>query len=462
MITRNLFFQPAFQHPNGFEADEYVQHLEMDQRVNYNGTSLTEGSKLIRKLVISGSGLMGCSIAASFLASDIPVWVYDISEESLRSFSGRIAQELSLQKYVSCVDIQTKIDKLLTITNSPESLQNCSVVIETIPEKLRIKQKHYRFLDSFCSNNALLLTNTSTIEINQLASTLKECQYFNAEHFCGFHFFHPVRKRSLVEIIRGAQTSSQTIAEAAWLAQQIHKTPIIVQDGPGFLVNRLLHSWLTESLTLLMEGVPMSKIESVCQKFGMEMGPFRIMDEIGLDVVLHGGWTLYKAFPDSVDPMASELLASMIQDGRLGRKNGRGFYRYQTVETQWLDSPLNDPDFEKLLEKERSRKKIFCQPELSEEMLIGRIILRILVEAFSIKNDEIVASFEDVDCALILGLGFPKNKGGLCFWIDSLPFDFREELKKIVSKVKFSVEILQNWLTDRSKELLVSQIIRPS
>ena len=188
-------------------------------------------------------------------------------------------------------------------------------------ETVSAKHAVYAAIEPHVQAHTILASNTSTIPIQRLAATLAR-----ADRFLGLHFFHPVRRRPLVEIVRGPKTSDASITTAAAFAKGIAKTPIVVDDGPGFLVNRLLVPYLTEALELLLDGASIDDVEHAATEFGMAMGPLRLVDEIGIDTVFQGGRVLWEAFPDRV--VASPLLVSMLKAGRLGTKSGAGFFLY--------------------------------------------------------------------------------------------------------------------------------------
>ncbi|MCA9147576.1 MAG: 3-hydroxyacyl-CoA dehydrogenase family protein, partial [Planctomycetales bacterium] len=172
-------------------------------------------------------------------------------------------------------------------------MSDCDLVIEAVVENLDVKRKVFATLEPLLRDDAILASNTSTIPITSMAENLE-----HPERFCGIHFFNPVRKMKLVEVIRGEKTSDQTIATAVQYAKTISKSPIVVNDGPGFLVNRLLMPFMNEALLLLQEGVPIDAIERAAKKFGMPMGPFTLYDVVGLDTATYAGKVLCDAFPD--------------------------------------------------------------------------------------------------------------------------------------------------------------------
>ena len=390
-------------------------------------------------LGIAGGGLMGCSIAAAFLRAGIPVLLYDLSAEARAAAGEWLAEELACQlsgraepDEADRAEARRRVETLCAVTGAAADLDRADVILETIVEKSKVKQKFYRDLDRLCGGEKLLLSNTSTIRIGELARGLAGTKHFAPERFCGFHFFHPVRKRSLVEIIRGEGTSPETIARAEETARRIEKEPIVVADGPGFLVNRLLNPYLEESMTLLLEGVPIDRIAGACRRFGMEMDPFRIMDEIGLDVTMHSGWTFFKAFPEQIQ--SGDLLPAMIDDGRLGRKNGRGFRLY-AGRGNWSDEGRADPALDALLAPLRARHRTprvksgsgfplgeglaLSGREISDEVLTLRVFGAVLTEARRALRDGIVDRPSEADRALTRGLGFPPEKGGIFPWAES-------------------------------------------
>lgn len=404
----------------------------------------------LAEIGIAGAGLMGCSIAAAFLRVRIPVLLYDFAEGARLAAPERITEELACQLARGSEpaaddrrESRHRTAELLTVAADPSDLDRTGTVLETIVEKSKVKQKFYKTLDRVFTSPKLLLTNTSTIQIGELASGLAGTRFLTPECFCGFHFFHPVRKRSLVEVIRGPLTEKTTLREAEELARRIEKEPILVEDGPGFLVNRVLNPYLEEAMTLLLEGVPLDRIEEVCRAFGMEMGPFRIMDEIGLDVTFHSGWTFYKAFPQYIQ--SGELLPAMIESGRLGRKNGLGFKRYE-LRGNWSDEGAADPALDQLVRKIGGNppKKIFSGSdsvlgsgvllngsEISDEILALRVFCAILAEGIRATQDGIVTRPSEVDRALTRALGFPYEKGGIFPWAKSVG---KERITQICSE----------------------------
>ena len=353
-------------------------------------------------IVILGAGQMGIAIAAAFLRRGFCVTLFDTSEQAITTASERVAAELALQN----VAYSEELSANLTCTRSLDEVCRASFILETITEKLRAKSRLYAHVVPLLDDSTLLVSNTSTISINELAATLPT-ETNMAARFCGFHFFHPVRERSLVEIIRGRATSIETLEHAAQLARAIGKTPLTVNDGPGFVVNRLLNAYLSGSLQLLAEGATIRQIDAAAEQFGMAMGPFRIMDEIGLDVTMHGGWVLYKAFPNRVEP--SPVLLELVRNGHLGRKTGCGFYRYDST-TMWESPGQPHDELDAVIAETFRGGHIAPMPSVSTEMIIDRSIGEMFREGRRILDDGIVSSSADIELAATLGLGFPKKR----------------------------------------------------
>ena len=213
----------------------------------------------------------------------------------------------------------------------------------------------------------------------------------------------------LVEVIRGKQTSDETIATAVAYAKSIGKSPIVVNDGPGFLVNRLLLPYMNEAIELLLDGAEISAIDRAAKNFGMPMGPITLFDVVGLDTAFYAGRVVYDAFPERI--VVSPVLPVLIKAGRLGQKTGSGFFKYAPGKDRGEPDPTLKPLLEPML---RGKQKF------TEETITARLFLPMLLEATRLLDDKIVRDVRDVDLGLIYGLGFPPFKGGLLFWADSV------------------------------------------
>jgi 3-hydroxyacyl-CoA dehydrogenase/enoyl-CoA hydratase/3-hydroxybutyryl-CoA epimerase/3-hydroxyacyl-CoA dehydrogenase/enoyl-CoA hydratase/3-hydroxybutyryl-CoA epimerase/enoyl-CoA isomerase len=301
----------------------------------------------------------------------------------------------------------------LTATSQLSSFADRDVVVEAVIENEETKTKLYKALQPILKPDVILASNTSTISITRMAKSWPK-----PENFAGMHFFNPVDRMQLVEVIRGEKTSDETTATLVALAKQIGKTPIVVKDCPGFLVNRILFPYLNESLVLLEEGAGTRELDKAALAFGMPMGPVTLNDVVGLDTALYAGKVVNTAFADrAVD---SKLLDDLVAAGRLGQKSGAGFYSYAKG-TRGVD----DPAFAAILEKHRKGTR-----QINAEEITDRLFLPMLTEASRILEEGIVREPGDVDMGLILGIGFPAHKGGILRWADNLG------LPKVLEKLK--------------------------
>jgi 3-hydroxyacyl-CoA dehydrogenase/enoyl-CoA hydratase/3-hydroxybutyryl-CoA epimerase/3-hydroxyacyl-CoA dehydrogenase/enoyl-CoA hydratase/3-hydroxybutyryl-CoA epimerase/enoyl-CoA isomerase len=222
------------------------------------------------------------------------------------------------------------------------------------------------------------------------------------------HFFNPVERMPLVEVIRGEKTNDQTTATLVALAKQVGKSPIVVKDAPGFLVNRILFPYLDEALQLLVEGAEPRSLDKSALTFGMPMGPITLYDVVGLDTALYAGKVMQAAFPQRGRP--SPLLADLVAAKRLGQKTGAGFYRYPKG-----PKGEDDPALTEFFSKHRSNPRKIAPEEITE-----RLFLPMLTEAALVLEEGLVRNPADIDMGLILGIGFPPQRGGILRWADGI------------------------------------------
>jgi 3-hydroxyacyl-CoA dehydrogenase/enoyl-CoA hydratase/3-hydroxybutyryl-CoA epimerase/3-hydroxyacyl-CoA dehydrogenase/enoyl-CoA hydratase/3-hydroxybutyryl-CoA epimerase/enoyl-CoA isomerase len=368
------------------------------------------GTRNLQSLGIVGAGMMGIAIAAAHLKYRLPVVLADSNADALSTVRQRLIAELAAD--MPAGDATRLVDWLVRSGSDDAALASCDLLVEAIAENPTAKQNLLARLEGLLDRDTLWASNTSTIPIARLASRLNA-----AGRFCGLHFCHPVRSRPLVEIVRGPQTSPQTIATLVAHVRSLDRLPLVVADGPGFVVNRLLLAYLGEALDLLLEGATVEAIEQAAIDFGMAMGPLQMIDEIGLDVVLSAGWLLAESLGDRV--VASPLLPSMVKAGRLGCKSGEGFFVYPTGasgQPQPGVAPKNiSPALARLVTE-------WARPPLvhNRRSIRARLLLPMLLEATRILEEGRVRDAGDIDLAMLFGLGFPHSTGGLLWWADTL------------------------------------------
>ena len=392
---------------DGRAASRHVEELLERNRRESRLAAADAGAWEIGSVAILGAGQMGAEIAASLLGRRFQVVLVDRDPAMLASAPDRVAAELA-----AATSDQETLDadqaaRHLTCTADLGRLAGCGAVIESIVEDALQKQNAYRELEPRLAEAAIVLSNTSTIPIVRLAGGMT-----SPERFCGVHFFHPVRRRTAVELIRGPRTSQQTIAKATRLITSLGKLPIAAGDGPGFIGNRLLLAYLSEAPHLLTDGAPMAGVERAAVDFGMGLGPLRYTDEIGLETIVMAGRVLWQAFPDRVAP--SPLFITMYKQGRRGRKTSAGFFSYPPGGD--LESPGQaDPEVQRLVDQWTVRRQ-----EFTPEEIVYRLLLPMILEATRLLEEGIARSPGDIDLASILALGFPASRGGLLWWADTL------------------------------------------
>jgi 3-hydroxyacyl-CoA dehydrogenase/enoyl-CoA hydratase/3-hydroxybutyryl-CoA epimerase/3-hydroxyacyl-CoA dehydrogenase/enoyl-CoA hydratase/3-hydroxybutyryl-CoA epimerase/enoyl-CoA isomerase len=362
--------------------------------------------KAIKSVAVIGAGIMGQGISAAALKRNLPVVLADSVPEALSKGIQKTLEEVSFDKVKKSPDAEKALRYagLLNPAAADAEVAPCDLVIEAIVENPEAKKQLYARLEPQLGPEAILASNTSTIPITKLAEGLRR-----PERFCGIHFFNPVRRMPLVEVIRGAKTSDETVATAVAFAKNLGKSPIVVNDGPGFLVNRLLLPYMNEALELLSDGAEIKAVDRAAKEFGMPMGPIALYDVVGLDTAFYAGRVMVEAFPERT--AASPILGELVKVGRLGQKSGAGFFLYK--DKGGKGTP--DPALDKLLAPHIRKREKF-----SPEQTMHRLFLPMVLEATRILEAKVVRNVRDVDLGLIFGTGFPPFRGGLLFWADTL------------------------------------------
>jgi 3-hydroxyacyl-CoA dehydrogenase/enoyl-CoA hydratase/3-hydroxybutyryl-CoA epimerase/3-hydroxyacyl-CoA dehydrogenase/enoyl-CoA hydratase/3-hydroxybutyryl-CoA epimerase/enoyl-CoA isomerase len=369
----------------------------------------TVQARPVKSVGVVGAGLMGSGIAAAAVRRELPVTVHDSSPDCLARGLKNALEEVSFEKAVRGPSVERSL-RFAPLFNPAVSLAefaHCDLVIEAVVENPEVKTGLYAALEPLLRADAVLASNTSTIPIARLAAGRA-----HPERFCGIHFFNPVRKMPLVEVIRGPLTRDETVATAVAYVKAIGKSPIVVNDGPGFLVNRLLLPYMNEALDLVAEGAELNAVDRAAKGFGMPMGPITLYDVVGLDTALFAGRVMHQAFPDRCP--VSPLLAAMVDAGRLGQKAGVGFFKYGGKKGRGEPDPSLAGVIGPFVKSKDKRERH------SDKEISARLFLPMVLEATRVLEDKIVRDPRDVDLGLIYGIGFPPFKGGLLFWADTV------------------------------------------
>jgi 3-hydroxyacyl-CoA dehydrogenase/enoyl-CoA hydratase/3-hydroxybutyryl-CoA epimerase len=358
----------------------------------------------VSRVGVLGAGLMGGGIAQLVADRGIPARMKDIDSKALAHGFGAAAaiwKDAMRKKRLTRRELSAKMG-LLSGTLDYSGFARCEVTIEAVIEKLAIKRAVLKEWEAAVPREAIFASNTSTLPIAQIAA-----EAVQPARVVGMHFFNPVHRLPLVEVIRSEKTSDETVATIFALARTLGKTPVVVADRPGFLVNRILAPYLSEAVRIVEEGSSIEHVDRAMTDFGMPVGPIALLDDVGLDTAVKAGEILHAAFPDRMESSSQE---SLVQAGRLGRKSGSGFYDY-------VDGKRRRPSKEAYaaLKVQPPEKPHSTPPEI-----VSRLTLPMINEAAYCLSEGVVASPGKLDLALIFGIGFPPFRGGLLRYADTL------------------------------------------
>lgn len=440
--------EKSFGHPRKEylqnEAQAFAQLSQTAQSKNLQHVFfLTDQSKKIDKTkevasvkrgAVLGAGTMGGGIAWLLAEQNLNPVMKDINKTGLELGLKQAAQNFKSalkRKKITEDDYARKMSSITPTTNF-ENFKNVDLVIEAIVEDMNLKKKVFKEIEGYVSPNCLLTSNTSSLSVKDMASVLT-----HPERFAGLHFFNPVHKMPLVEIITHDKISEKTVESLYQWVLKAKKTPVIVKDGPGFLVNRILGAYLNEAAYLFEEGISITSIDQAATDFGMPMGPLRLMDEIGLDVAKKVGTVLFEGLGTRMKP--SLLSTKLVEMGLLGKKNLKGFYLYEG------DGQSKEPN-QALIGLQNTKKT------LDPQNIQMRLILPMINEAASCLQDGIVSHASHIDLGLIYGIGFPPFRGGLLKFADDQGLQrlkpFFNEFSNEVSKERYLINSLLSQLMD--------------
>ncbi|OAV32898.1 Enoyl-CoA hydratase [Moraxella catarrhalis] len=382
-----------------------------DQTVKKLAKKHSQNAQTINQAAVLGAGIMGGGIAYQAATKGLPIIMKDIQTKQLdlgMNEAGKLlSKEVERGKSTPAKMAQTLSHIRPTLNYG--DFGEVDIVIEAVVENPTIKEAVLSEVEGLVKQDAILASNTSTISITRLAHALKR-----PENFVGMHFFNPVHRMPLVEVIRGEKTSDTAIATTVALAQKMGKTPIVVNDCPGFLVNRVLFPYFGAFDLLVKEGADFVSIDKTMEKFGWPMGPAYLLDIVGMDTGVHAAKVMAEGFPDRMKPDYKGATQLMFEHERLGQKNGVGFYQYET-DKRGKPKKIADSTTYELLNLVQTDHQ-----EFDEQEIIDRMMIAFCNETVRCLEDNIVASPAEADMAMIMGVGFPPFRGGPCRYIDQI------------------------------------------
>ncbi|KAL9284962.1 hypothetical protein ACSQ67_024678 [Phaseolus vulgaris] len=366
----------------------------------------------IKKVAILGGGLMGSGIATALILSNYPIILKEVNGKFLDAGINRIKANLQsrVKKGKMTKENFAKAVSLVSGSLDYESFRDVDMVIEAVIENVSLKQQIFVDLEKYCPPHCILASNTSTIDLNLIGEKIK-----SKDRIVGAHFFSPAHVMPLLEIVRTKQTSSQVIVDVLNISKKIRKTPVVVGNCTGFAVNRMFFPYTQAGLLLVERGADVYQIDRVITKFGMPMGPFRLVDLVGFGVAIATGSQFIQNFPERT--YKSMLIPLLQEDKRAGETTRKGFYLYDDKRKA---SP--DPELKNYIEKARGISGVSVDPKLAkipEKDIVEMIFFPVVNEACRVLDEGIAVKAADLDISAIMGMGFPPYRGGIIFWADS-------------------------------------------
>lgn len=369
-------------------------------------------SKTIAHATALGAGIMGGGIAYQNAIKGFPVMMKDINTASLdlgMSEANKLLAKRVERGQMSPLDAGTVLSRIMP-TLSYDGIENTDIVIEAVVENVKVKSMVLPDVESRLKEDAILASNTSTISIDVLASNLKR-----PENFCGMHFFNPVHAMPLVEVIRGSKTSEDTVATVVAHAQAMGKKPIVVNNCPGFLVNRVLFPAVFGFDMMIVNGADYQRVDKVMEAWGWPMGPAYLMDVVGIDTAVHCFPTMVEGYPERMGELCKVSPTRLLfENQRLGQKNGKGFYLYQK-DKRGKPSKFADESVTEMF-----KPLVSAYHQLNDEDIVARYMVPMCIELAHCLEEGIVDSPAEADMAVVYGLGFPAFRGGVFRWMDEM------------------------------------------
>ncbi len=427
------YFLECLMHPQR----EAMIHIFFGERAASKISDVPKETKVmdIKKAGIIGSGTMGGGIAMCFANAGIPVHIIDQDEENLKRGVSVIEKNYDFMVNKGRLSPEQK-DAVFGLVSSSldyKDVSDCDIVIEAVYENLELKHEIFKSLDTHVKEDAILASNTSGLDIDSIASVTNR-----PEMVVGTHFFSPANIMRLLEVVRGEQTSDETLATIMALGKRLKKAAVVSLNAPGFIGNRMLFGYTAQANMLLLEGALPHQIDQALESFGLNMGPFRMMDLVGLDL----GWRARK-LSGKESPLHAKIGDELCEQDRYGQKSGAGYYNYSEGSRAPNPAPENEAVYEKI-----SSENGFTRRDISDDEIVERCILALINEGADILSEGVAQRAADIDVVYINGYGFPLWRGGPMHHANAMGLD------KVIEKLEKYREITGNDVYKPSEMLV--------
>ena len=427
------YFLECLMHPQR----EAMIHIFFGERAASKISDVPKETKVmdIKKAGIIGSGTMGGGIAMCFANAGIPVHIIDQDEENLKRGVSVIEKNYDFMVNKGRLSPEQK-DAVFGLVSSSldyKDVSDCDIVIEAVYENLELKHEIFKSLDTHVKEGAILASNTSGLDIDSIASVTSR-----PELVVGTHFFSPANILRLLEVVRGEQTSDERLATIMAIGKRLKKAAVVSLNAPGFIGNRMLFGYTAQANMLLLEGALPHQIDQALESFGLNMGPFRMMDLVGLDL----GWRARK-LSGKESPLHAKIGDELCEQDRYGQKSGAGYYNYSEGSRAPNPAPENEAVYEKI-----SSENGFTRRDISDEEIVERCILALINEGADILSEGVAQRAADIDVVYINGYGFPIWRGGPMHHANAMGLD------KVIEKLEKYREITGNDVYKPSEMLV--------
>ena len=427
------YFLECLLHPQR----EAMIHIFFGERAASKISDVPKETKImdIKKAGIIGSGTMGGGIAMCFANAGIPVHIIDQDEDNLKRGVSVIEKnyEFMVNRGRLTAEQKDSVFGLVSSSLDYKDVADCDIVIEAVYENLELKHKIFKSLDEHVKPGAILASNTSGLDVDSIAEVTNR-----PELVVGTHFFSPANIMRLLEVVRGAQTSDETLASVMAIGKKLKKAAVVSLNAPGFIGNRMLFGYTAQANMLLLEGALPHQIDQALESFGLNMGPFRMMDLVGLDL----GWRARK-LGGKESPLHAKIGDELCEQNRFGQKSNAGYYNYSEGSRAPNPAPENEKTYEKI-----SSENGFTRRDISDEEIVDRCILALINEGADILSEGVAQRAADIDVVYINGYGFPIWRGGPMHHANAMGID------KVVEKLNKYREITGNDVYKPSEMLV--------